>query len=227
MFNEKKEEMGLPVWQSPKYLESKAKALEIINSNQYGVSEADFWILMNKTRNKDKMAYTGLIISHNGCLKINDKLEDKLKFKPECLSKNENGFNGSLIYEYCNAEQGLYEVGEVSSSNCQNDYPYAMAFKRCFDRVVLKNSKLAYYGVYSDAEAEEFKEKIEVPEIKINVSENLQKELKGVGGTLELTAQYYNTTVEELTDAQVEEIIKLKKEKIKKTLIDNKGEVDV
>ena len=32
-----------------------------------------------------------------------------------------------------------------------------MAYKRCFDRVVLKKSRLAYSGVYSDSEAEEFK----------------------------------------------------------------------
>jgi hypothetical protein len=33
-----------------------------------------------------------------------------------------------------------------------------MAVKRCMDRVILKNCKLAYDGVYSDSEAEEFKE---------------------------------------------------------------------
>ena len=33
-----------------------------------------------------------------------------------------------------------------------------MAFKRLFDRVVLKQCKLAYDGIYSDSEAEEFKE---------------------------------------------------------------------
>ena len=32
-----------------------------------------------------------------------------------------------------------------------------MALKRCFDRVVLKISRLAYAGVYSDSEADEFK----------------------------------------------------------------------
>ena len=35
-----------------------------------------------------------------------------------------------------------------------------MAYKRLFDRVVLKNSKLAYAGVYSDNEAEEFAERV-------------------------------------------------------------------
>ena len=33
-----------------------------------------------------------------------------------------------------------------------------MALKRCMDRVILKNCKLAYAGVYSDSEADEFAE---------------------------------------------------------------------
>ena len=135
MFNEKEVEMvdgqEYKVWKSPKYLESRKKAMEIINEGKYGVTEADFWILMNKTKS-GKMAYTGVIISHNGCLKINDCLEDGLKFKSECLNRSE-AYRNSLIYEYNCPEQGLYEVGEVNDRNCKNDYPFAMAFKRCFD----------------------------------------------------------------------------------------------
>lgn len=151
----------LEVWQSPKYTESKAKAEEIINSGKYGIQPSDFWILMNATKT-DKMAYTGLIISHNGCLKINDELESK--FCPECVTEDKEGYGGSLVYKYCNKEQGIFEVGEVSSANCKNDYPYAMAYKRLFDRVVLKLSKLAYAGIYSDSEADEFVSRLNVVE---------------------------------------------------------------
>lgn len=162
-FGEKKEEnkdgKKLPVWKSPKYEQSKAKAIEILDSNKYGLTEADFWILMNTYSGGEKMMYSGLIISHNGCLKINDKLPDKDKFNPECVTVNENGYGNSLVFIYKNKSQGIYEVGEVSTNNCKNQYPYAMAFKRCFDRVVLKISKLAYEGIYSDSEAEEFKER--------------------------------------------------------------------
>ena len=150
-----KQGCDIPVWQSPKYKESKAKAVEILDSGKYGVKPSDFWILMNETK-KGKMAYTGLIISHNGCLKINDALESR--FDPSCVTIDKDGFNNSLVYSYCNQEQGIYEVGEVSKSNCKNDYPYAMAFKRMFDRVVLKLSKLSYAGIYSDSEADEFKD---------------------------------------------------------------------
>lgn len=163
-FGEKKTEYNAKlgkecdVWQTPKYIEAKKKAIEAIESDTFkGVlSEADFWILMNATKS-GKMAYTGLIISHNGCLKINDVLPEDKRFKPSCMALDKDGYNGSLVYSYSNDAQGIYEVGEVSARNCSNAYPYAMALKRCMDRVILKSCKLAYSGIYSDSEAEEFK----------------------------------------------------------------------
>lgn len=162
MFNEKKEEFSkkqgknIEVWQSPKYLEAKEKAIELIKNGKYDLQEGDFWILMNETKS-GKMGYTGLIISHNGCLKINDKSDNKIN--PKCFSCEKDGYKDSLVYTYC--DDDVYEVGEVNKENCTNAYPYAMAFKRCFDRVVLKKCKLAYAGVYSDSEAEEFTKSVE------------------------------------------------------------------
>ena len=150
-----KERTEIPVWQSPKYIEAKRKATEIIKDGKYGISEADFWILMNETKS-GKMAYTSLILSHNGCLKINSCLENP--FDPECVSVDKEGYNNSLVYSYCNKSQGIYEVGEVAKENCKNAYPYAMAFKRLFDRVVLKLSKLAFSGIMSEAESDDFKQ---------------------------------------------------------------------
>lgn len=149
----------LPVFQSAKYKSAKEKAIEIIENGKYGLTEGDFWILMNTYNNGEKMMYSGLILSHTGCLKINDKLETK--FDPASVSENQNGYNNSLVFTYSNKEQGIYEVGEVAPGNYKmngrNDYPYAMAFKRCFDRVVLKLSKLAYSGIYSESESDDFK----------------------------------------------------------------------
>lgn len=187
MFNEKQREYSkkqgkeIEVWQSPKYIEAKEKAIELINSKKYDLSEGDFWILMNETKT-GKMGYTGLIISHNGCLKINDKIDNKVN--PKCFSCEKDGYKDSLVYTYCDDE--VFEVGEVSSSNCENKYPYAMAFKRCFDRAVLKKCKLAYAGVYSDSEAEEFtKQEVEenyeeelIDEIKVKSLYQIIKELK-------------------------------------------------
>lgn len=165
MFNEKEKEYSkkqgkeIPVWKTPKYEQSKKKAIDLIENGDYGLCEGDFWILMNETKT-GKMQYTGLIISHNACLKINDKLVDK--FKPSAVSVDKEGFNNSLVYTYCNDKQGIYEVGECNNSNCKNEYIYAMAYKRLFDRVVLKLSKIAYEGIYSEVEAEEFKPKEEI-----------------------------------------------------------------
>lgn len=176
-FNEKNEEYSskngrnIPVWVSPKYEQSREKAIEIIDAYD-DITEGDFWILMNETKS-GKMAYTGLIISHNGCLKLNDHLSEDLKFKPSCMSLDKDGYSDSLVYTYVNDKQGLYEVGEVSKANCKNSYPYAMALKRCFDRVVLKNSKLAYSGVYSDSEVDEFVERIEEPETQEEAKERI------------------------------------------------------
>lgn len=150
-----KQGKDIPVWQSPKYLEAKKKATEIIGDGKYGITEADFWILMNETKS-GKMAYTSLILSHNGCLKINSHLDNP--FDPECVFVDKEGYNNSLVYSYCNKTQGIYEVGEVAKDNCKNAYPYAMAFKRLFDRVVLKLSKLAFSGIMSEVESDEFKQ---------------------------------------------------------------------
>ena len=162
----------LEVWQSPKYKTSKDKAIEMIESGKYDLNESDFWILMNKTKT-NKMAYTGLIISHNGCLKINDKLENKVN--PKCFELDKEGYNNSLVYTYI--DDDTFEVGEFNSVNGKNDYPYAMALKRCFDRVVLKKSKLAFSGIYSEVEADEFKEQQteEIDELKQH--QKLEEEL--------------------------------------------------
>ena len=151
----------LPVWQTPKYLKSKEKAIEMIESGKYNLDDGDFWILQNTYANGTKVMYSGLIISHNGCLKINDSIENK--FKPECFHVEPNQYGG-LIGVYQDAD--TFEFGEVSEKNCRNDYPYAMVLKRTMDRVILKKSKLAFYGVYSDSESDEFKEKFDDDEPK-------------------------------------------------------------
>ena len=170
MFGELDKEKGkkgdIPVFRTPKYEESRAKAISIIE--QYDdITEGDFWILKRENKAGTCMVYSGLIISHNGCLKLNDVSEDK--FDPNYVHVDKEGYvtgttGRSLVVTY--KAPDLFEVGEVNAANCKNDYPYAMAYKRCFDRVVLKKTKLAYAGIYSDSEAEEFKEPELTPEQK-------------------------------------------------------------
>lgn len=207
MFNEQNEEFSakqgknIPVFKSTKYEQAKKKAEELIKSDKYGLTEGDFWILMNETKS-GKMMYSGLIISHNGCLKINDKQEENMKFKPSCMKLDKEGYGNSLVFSYINEEQGIYEVGEVSKDNCKNSYPYAMALKRCMDRVILKNCKLAYSGVYSDSEAEEFTQ----PQESIQPQEN--------AATRRITRQELDTLLKlfvdkGITDEVVQQTLKL------------------
>lgn len=224
-FGEKDKEningVTLPVeFKTPKYLEAKSKAIELLESKEYKdiLKESDFWILVNTYSNKTKAMYSGLIISHDGCLKINDSLDEKLKFKPSCVKIDKEGYKDSLVFTYNCPEQGIYEVGEVSKDNCKNDYPYAMALKRCFDRVVLKNSKIAYSGIYSDSESDEFKEQEEHKTLNKEVSKSakaLESQIemikKLVPDTKKITDYYQIEKLEDLTVEQASEIIKKKK----------------
>lgn len=226
-FGEKKEEVikgkKVPVeFITPKYKEAKRKAIELLENEKYKgkLEESDFWILVNTYANGSKAMYSGLIISHDGCLKINDLLDDKLKFKPECISIDKEGYNKSLVFSYNCSNQGLYEVGEVNLSNCKNDYPYAMALKRCFDRVVLKNSKIAYSGIYSDSESDEFTQRIEennevsnkvqekATEKQLNVIRNkLEYDGNEEEGEAQLLKHYKIDKLEDLTMEQASELV--------------------
>ena len=216
-FGEKKIEningVECPVWQTPKYLEAKKKVIETLESEQYKniLNESDFWILVNTYSNKTKAMYSGLIISHNGCLKINDTLENKVN--PHNFTINETGYGNSLVIQYIDDE--VCEFGEVSAKNCKNEYPYAMAYKRCFDRVVLKKCKLAYSGIYSDSEAEEFKEKPEDDELKEKLQ--LFKEISDLANSKKITPDViYNQFQKNRADMNLEElneVIKWLKEK--------------
>lgn len=54
--------------------------------------------------------------------------------------------------------QKAWSIGEASPKNCKNDYRWAMAEKRAKDRVILKLLGIAG-DMYSEEEADEFKEK--------------------------------------------------------------------
>lgn len=156
MFGEQKQEWSSkdgkdhPVYMTPKYLQTRANAIDILQKHNY-LSENDFWILKHEAKNGN-ISYDGLIISHLACLKINKHLPSDKRFIPSSVTCKDLGYNNSLVFTYVNDEQGIYEVGEVSPTNCKNTYVYAMAFKRLFDRVVLKLSEIAFQGILSDSE---------------------------------------------------------------------------
>lgn len=156
-FGEKTWENSRSVYQTPSYLESRKKAIEMIDSGIYGLTDADFWI--QKFYMKDgTVGYKTLIISHNGCLKVNSKLPEESKFYSRFLSEPQpSPFGNGIIMFYDDGE--LREYGEVNDKNCKQQYEYypmAMLLKRVMDRVILKKSGLAYAGIYSEVEADSF-----------------------------------------------------------------------
>ena len=194
------------VWKSPKFMESALKATEIIDKGNYGVTEGDFWIL--KTFGPDYCQYASLIISHNGCLKINDKLADEDKFVPSCVSWVRN-VTGDLVLQYLNDKQGLLEFGEASLKNCKNAYPFAMVLKRLQDRVILKNSKIAFFGIMSEAESDEFKEPIRK---KGMITDEQMSELLSLGCDLHKVAVAYKLdSINDMTEEMAAEAIKIKR----------------
>lgn len=206
-----KAQANTKTWESPKYLEGKKKAIELIDKTEYGLTEADFWIL--KTYSAKTVTYAGLIISHNGCLKINDKLAAEAKFVPSCVSWVRNGA-GDLVLQYLNDKQGLLEFGEASIKNCTNAYPFAMVLKRLQDRVILKNSKIAFSGIMSEVESEEFKrpEREERAKADKLITEEQIAELEALGCDLKRVAAAYKVTdIHEMTSEQAERAIDRKK----------------
>lgn len=207
-------------WESHKYLEGKKKAIELIDKTEYGLTEADFWIL--KTYSAKTVTYAGLIISHNGCLKINDKLAAEAKFVPSCVSWVRNGA-GDLVLQYLNDKQGLLEFGEASIKNCTNAYPFAMVLKRLQDRVILKNSKIAFSGIMSEVESEEFKcperperqereERAKADKPANLITKEQIAELEALGCDLKRVAAAYKVTdIREMTSEQAERVIDRKK----------------
>ena len=91
-----------------------------------------------------------------------------------------------------------------------------MAFKRCFDRVVLKVSKLAYAGIYSDSEADEFSQQIQpIDSVETLITKEQIEELKRLGfdeKRFEDMAKYYKVNlVKNISYSQAEQTIKKQK----------------
>jgi hypothetical protein len=55
-------------------------------------------------------------------------------------------------------DKSIISIGEASTKNCKNTYYGAMAEKRGIDRCVLKLIKAYEYGIYSEVEADDFKQ---------------------------------------------------------------------
>lgn len=172
-------------------------------SEEYGLSQDDFWLLERKGQ---AIAW---IIKHNGCLKIARKAN--ITLQPKHYELVSNSLDNVVIF-YRDPDKNIFEVGEASTRNCQNGYPYAMALKRVQDRTILKLTGLAEEGAYSDVEADDFKQK---ENYKISQKQKdliLRAMTAGKITADELESRYGTTMLPNLTKDQVEDLFKIIKE---------------
>tara|TARA_R110002012_G_C11365620_1_gene581384 strand:+ start:237 stop:662 length:426 start_codon:yes stop_codon:yes gene_type:complete len=112
---------------------------------QYKLDNNDFWDLARGGKST-------WIIKHNALEKI--AAQEKYTWKLEVLN-----FSPDVVVK-CIAESNdriVESLGESSSKNTMNSYPYAMAEKRAVDRCILKLLNAHAY-LYSESEADDFKQ---------------------------------------------------------------------
>lgn len=148
---------GYKTWKSPEYEKEREIAISLLESDKYKeiLSESDFWIQKRPVSKEGGcfVNYEGLALCHNAFLKINETLSEEKKF-------DEKYVEGPISYDfgeekgyyliYRDPRDGMMEVGEISSRNVESAYPFAILFKRIFDRVVKRKAEI--YGIYSDSE---------------------------------------------------------------------------
>lgn len=130
-----------------------------------------------------------VIISHNGVLKLAAYVgatwdEPRLDDKP----REENG-NGFYYIITCRFPDGTssFETGEASDYNTDAkrmtlDYRYkqSMAIKRGMDRSFLRSAYMKMYDVYSEEEAEDFKEDIKTLKQTISKLRKNESKMKAI-----------------------------------------------
>lgn len=154
MKTEKIKGKELKVILSPKYEISREAAVKLLESDTgKSLTEKDFWIQKNQSKTGEWLIYSALIITHDALMKINATLSEEKRFDQRFCSDPvpfEYGGKKGLYMTYRDERDGMFEIGEITTDSCKNDYPFAMLLKRTFDRVVKRKANL--FGIYSDAE---------------------------------------------------------------------------
>ena len=144
----------LKVILSSKYEISKEAAINLLESDAgKSLTTNDFWIQKNQSKTGDWLIYSALIITHDALMKINATLSDDKRFDQKFCSDPipfKYGGKEGFYMTYRDERDGMFEIGEITTESCKNEYPYAMLLKRTFDRVVKRKANL--FGIYSDAE---------------------------------------------------------------------------
>ena len=117
-------------------------------AKKYDLGKDDFWEL--------KRGGKGMwIITHDAVEKI--AIIEKIELVKFEILNTEVDFARFLI-TMCKGDKCIMSIGEASTKNCTSTYYGAMAEKRGIDRCVLKLINAYQYGIYSDVEADAFKQ---------------------------------------------------------------------
>ena len=107
-------------------------------------------------------------------------------------------------YKKGNPDFKVETTGEANATNCQSKYFFAMAMKRGRERGVLKIINAYEYGVYSDAEADDFEDGKPATEKQIETVHGLAAEV-GVElmGVEKMTKDDVSAKIDELKDRKL------------------------
>ena len=117
-------------------------------AKKYNLGKNDFWELK---RGQKSM----WIITHDAIEKI--AIIENIELTNFEVLNTEVDFARFLITMQ-KGDKSIVSVGEASTKNCTSNYYGCMAEKRGIDRCVLKLINAYEYGIYSDVEADAFKQ---------------------------------------------------------------------
>jgi len=97
------------------------------------------------------------IITRTGVEKIQNRLGISVSLE---LKYHSDDLKTAIVKAVGKLDHKVVETfGEVSPSNCKQNYPIAIAEKRALSRVVLKLSGAYSEGIFSEDESDDFKQK--------------------------------------------------------------------
>ena len=117
-------------------------------AKKYNLGKDDFWELKRGQRSM-------WIITHDAIEKI--AIIENIELTKFEVLNSEVDFARFLITMQKD-DRTIISVGEASTKNCTSNYYGCMAEKRGIDRCVLKLINAYEYGIYSDVEADAFKQ---------------------------------------------------------------------
>jgi len=117
-------------------------------AKKYNLGKDDFWELKRGQRSM-------WIITHDAIEKI--AIIENIELTKFEVLNTEVDFARFLITMQ-KGDRTIISVGEASTKNCTSNYYGCMAEKRGIDRCVLKLINAYEYGIYSDVEADAFKQ---------------------------------------------------------------------